>query len=107
MQRLIAALLRREGHRVDIVSEGSKALERIERFDYQGLLLDIMTPTTGGMTVIRHLRESDPKMLRRVVLITASPRGVLKSVEHEVYAIVHKPFDAPSLVQTVERLLRT
>ena len=105
MQRLIAALFRRAGHRVDIVSEASKAIERMERSDYQALLLDIMTPTEGGMTVIRYLRENHPTLLKRVVLITGSPRSVLKSVEGDVYAIVQKPFDAPALVQTIERLI--
>lgn len=52
MQRLIALLLRREGYRVDIVSEASQAIELLAKAgnDYGALLLDIMTPTEGGMT---------------------------------------------------------
>lgn len=105
MQRLVAALLRREGYRVDIVSSGSQAIEKMERADYDALLLDIMTPTEGGMTVIRYLKETTPAMLRRVVLLTGSPRAVLKSVENDVAAIVHKPFDAQALVDTIQRVL--
>lgn len=105
MQRLIAALLRRDGYRVDVVSAGDQAIAKIARIDYGALLLDIMTPTEGGMTVIKHLRESDPEMLKRVVLVTASPPGVLRSVAKEVHAIVTKPFEADALLATIRRLV--
>ena len=56
MQRLIATLLTREGYRVDVVSEAAQATAQIARRKYAALLLDVMTPTEGGLTVIRHLR---------------------------------------------------
>ncbi len=105
MQRLIAALLRRDGHRVDVVSGGAQAIAKIERNDYAALLLDIMTPTEGGLTVIKHLREKAPEMLKRVVLVTASPPGVLRDVANDVYAIVRKPFEAEELTATIRRLV--
>ena len=105
MQRLVSSLLRREGCRVDVVSTGNQAIEKIERFDYDALLLDIMTPTEGGMTVIHHLRETSPEQLRRVVLITGSPPSVLRSIEKDVAAIVHKPFEAQALIDTIQRVL--
>ena len=53
MQRLIVAVLRRAGLRVDVVSAGAQAIEKIGRNGYDALLLDLMTPTEGGVTVIR------------------------------------------------------
>jgi two-component system response regulator GlrR len=105
MQRLITTLLRREGFRVDVVSEAREAIEKIGRFDYDVLLLDLMTPTEGGMTVMRHLREDNPPLLKRVVLVTASPASVLRAASKGVFAVVQKPFEAPELVATVRRLI--
>jgi DNA-binding response OmpR family regulator len=105
MQRLIAALLRRDGYRVDIVSAGGAAIEKLGRFEYDAMLLDIMTPTEGGMTVIRHLRENNPTLRKRVILVTGSPSSVLHAVSKEVFAIVKKPFDAEELLSTVRRLV--
>jgi len=105
MQRLIATLLRREGLRVDVVSEARQAIEKMGRFDYAVLLLDIMTPTEGGMTVINHLRDDNPSLLKRVVLVTASPASVLRMASKDVFAVVQKPFEAPELVATVRRLV--
>lgn len=107
MQKLIAALLRRAGHRVDVVSGGSQAIEKIQRHRYHGLLLDLMTPTEGGNTVIRYLQENAPEMVRRVVLVTASPDSVLKAVSGGVFGVVRKPFTPAELIGTIERLLRS
>jgi len=105
MQRLMSTLLERRGHRVDVVSEAAQALEKIGRYDYDALLLDIMTPTEGGMTVIRHLRKVKPHLLGRVVLVTGSPDSVLRSVSSDVFGIVRKPFEAKELVAAIDRVV--
>ena len=105
LQKLVATLLRRAGHSVDVVSSGSQALEKIAKIRYDALLLDVMTPTDGGFTVIRHLREANPPLLKRVVLLTASPDSVLRGVEKDIFGIVHKPFEAQNLVETIARTI--
>lgn len=105
MQKLVGTLLRRAGYRVDIVSTGAQTIEKINAHDYAGLLLDVMTPTEGGLTVIKHLKKEKPELLKRIVLVTASPDSVLKNVERDVFAIVRKPFEANDLLGTIERLL--
>ena len=107
MQKLVATLLRREGHRVDVVSSGSQAIEKInrDRDAYDALLLDVMTPTDGGFTVIKHLKEAKPAMLTRVVLLTASPESVLRTVKRDIFGIVHKPFEQQELIDTVARVV--
>lgn len=106
MQRLITTLLRRAGHRIDVVSEASQALEKIRRYDYDALLLDIMTPTEGGMTVIRHLKEAKPALLKRTLLVTGSPDSVLKTIAKDVAGVIRKPFEADELIDTVQRVTR-
>jgi DNA-binding response OmpR family regulator len=105
MQRLISALLRRAGYRVDVVSAGTPAIEKLGRVEYGALLLDLMTPTDGGMTVISHLKQHRPAMLRRVLLVTASPETLLRSVAPDVAGVVQKPFDADQLLAAVERVM--
>ena len=69
------------------------------------MLLDVMTPTDGGFTVIRHLRQTNPSLLKRVVLLTASPESILRGVEHDIFGIVHKPFEPARLIETVARAI--
>ncbi|HYC58040.1 MAG TPA: response regulator [Thermoanaerobaculia bacterium] len=105
MQKLVSTLLRREGHRVDVVSSGSQAIEKINHVEYHALLLDVMTPTDGGFTVIKHLKEANGELLNRVVLLTGSPESVLRSVKRDIFGVVHKPFEAQELIDTVTRVV--
>jgi CheY-like chemotaxis protein len=106
MQRLVSAVLKKKGYRIDVVSAGDQALEKMKAADYDALLLDVMTPTEGGLTVIRHLRKANPDMLKRIILITASPQSVLHAVEGDVFAIIRKPFEPAALVATVARAVK-
>ena len=106
MQRLITIVLGRAGYRVDAVSGGTQAIEKLGRVRYDALLLDLMTPTEGGVTVIRHLKETRPELLKRVILVTASPESVLKTVATDAAAVVQKPFEAEQLVATVNRVAK-
>ena len=103
MQRLISTLLSREGYKVDVVSEAAQAKALLARRRYDGLLLDVMTPTEGGLTVIRDLRESRPALLARVILVTASPDSILRSVT-DIAAVVRKPFQPSELIDAVTRV---
>lgn len=105
MQRLVATLLKRDGHAVDVVGTGRAAIEAIGASEYDAILLDLMMPTEGGVTVIQHLRETRPELLARVIILTATPTPVLRSFEKEVFAIVQKPFEADDLRATVKRLV--
>jgi DNA-binding response OmpR family regulator len=105
MQRLIATVLRRAGLRVDVVGAGAQAIEKLGSVEYDALLLDLMTPTEGGITVMRHLKKAKPELLRRVILVTASPESVLKSVASDAAAVVHKPFEPEQLVAAVNRVI--
>ena len=105
MQKLMSTLLRRAGYRVDVVSAGAQAIEKIGQEEYHALLLDLMTPTEGGLTVIKHLKQHKPELLKRVLLVTASPDSVLRSVSGDVHGVVHKPFEAQELLQALEGVL--
>ncbi|HVR40931.1 MAG TPA: response regulator [Thermoanaerobaculia bacterium] len=101
--RLVTTLLRRAGYGVDIATKGAQAIHALERKPYAVVLLDIMMPTEGGMTVIRHLREHDPELLKRVLLLTGMPESALRSVREGVAGVVHKPFDAEELIEAVKK----
>lgn len=105
MQKLIKTILGREGYRVDVVGSGSQAIEKIGKNRYEGLLLDLMTPTEGGLTVLRHLREKNPALVSRVLLVTASPDSVLRVAGDDVFGVVRKPFQPAELLDSIRRLL--
>ncbi len=104
MQRLVASILGNVGFRVDVFLTGSQAIEALKREKYDVLLLDLMMPHEGGMTVIRHLRANDAPMLKRSILLTASPDSLIESLSGEVKTVVQKPFEPQQLIDAVRRM---
>ena len=104
MQRLMSLLLKRAGYRVDVVAQGNQAIGLLDREEYDAILLDLMMPHEGGMTVIRHLRSNNPALLRRTILVTGAPESLLQPMRGEIFGVLRKPFDATALMQIVERL---
>jgi CheY-like chemotaxis protein len=101
IRRLVTTLLKREGLRVDVVEKGQAAIDKLSTSDYDAVVLDLMMPHEGGVTVLRHLREHNPSVLARVVLLTAAPPSVLRTYEQDVVAVIRKPFEAAELVRTI------
>lgn len=101
MQRLVARILGSNGFRVDVFLTGSQAIAALKRDTYDVLLLDLMMPHEGGMTVIRHLRTNDAPMLKRSILLTASPDSLIEALSGEVKTVVQKPFQPQQLIDAV------
>jgi CheY-like chemotaxis protein len=104
MQRLVVRILGNEGFRVDVFPTGSQAIAALERETYDVLLLDLMMPVEGGMTVIRHLRTKNPAMLKRSILFTASPDSLIDALSGEVSTVVQKPFEPKQLIDAARRM---
>ena len=103
MQRLVVNILGNQGFRVDAFLTGNQAIGALKQHRYDVILLDLMMPHEGGMTVIRHLRVNDPKSLKRSILLTASPDSLIDALSGEVETVVQKPFEAGQLIDAVRR----
>ena len=75
--------------------------------EYDAVLLDLMMPTEGGVTVVKHLRKENPALLTRVLLLTATPESVLKNIERGVAGVVRKPFTNEELLGAVKRVSKS
>lgn len=107
MQRLVARLLGNQGFLVDVFLTGNQAIAALGRQRYDVLLLDLMMPHEGGMTVIRHLRENDPLSLKRSILLTASPGSLIGALSGEVKTVVQKPFEPQKLIDAVRTMSKS
>lgn len=60
------------GHRVEIETEPSRALDRILAYPgFDVVVCDVMMPHTSGMDLHRDLSEQAPHLLERIVFVTA------------------------------------
>jgi DNA-binding response OmpR family regulator len=99
--------LRSQGFAVDILRDGETALARLmEKSVYDLLILELNLPKLDGISLIKQMRPSHPKL--PVLVVTAR-----NSTEDKVMALVSgaddcltKPFSLAELLARVQALLR-
>lgn len=102
----VARVLRREGMAVDVVHDGSDALERTSVVDYDIVVLDRDVPGTHGDDVCRTLVEEVPQT--RVLMLTASSTIAerVEGLNLGADDYVPKPFAYPELIARVRAIGR-
>lgn len=102
----VSYALRREGYTVETAADGQEALDRVEMFRPEVMVLDVMMPKLNGYEVCRKLegRPSRPAIL----LLTVKNDIVDKVLGLELGAddYMTKPFDMRELVARVKALTR-
>jgi CheY-like chemotaxis protein/anti-sigma regulatory factor (Ser/Thr protein kinase) len=105
IRELLSRALTEKGYAVETAKDGAEALERVERQQYNLVLLDIWMPRMNGLEVLSrlHKRPSPP----RVIVMTAdnTPETLLHAVKEEAYQCMAKPFEMHSMTDLVERVL--
>jgi DNA-binding NtrC family response regulator len=90
---------------VDAVSSGLEALERIEKADYDVVVLDIMMPGMDGLEVLQRVKETHPDI--EVVMVTGLSQidTAVRSMKLGAFDYLPKPFDPDELEVVVDRAI--
>lgn len=105
-QKLLEALMKRQGLPSRTVSNGAEAIACIEKDgNFSCIILDLMMPTVGGREVIAFLGRERRDL--PVIICTASGARSTDDLDTSVVrAIVRKPFDIDELAAIVTALSR-
>ena len=106
-QRLLEALMQRNGINTLLAADGGKAIEIIDsRNDIACLILDLMMPSVDGTSVINHLSAKERKI--PVIVCTAAVQTTMPQLDPEIVrAVIRKPFDIEHLAATAADLIAT
>ncbi len=101
----IAYALKREGYAVEVVNHGGAALERVQAFRPDAVILDVMLPGMDGYDILKKLQD---KGRIGVIMLTAKEDIVHKVLGLELGAddYMTKPFDMRELLARLKSLLR-
>ncbi|MCG8691533.1 MAG: PAS domain S-box protein [Minwuiales bacterium] len=70
VSRMIADILRTDGHEVRTASSGTEALNALARYDFDVILSDLRMPNMDGPLLYEKLRSLSPRLLNIVAFIT-------------------------------------
>ncbi|AJS57237.1 response regulator transcription factor [Paenibacillus sp. IHBB 10380] len=102
----IVYALRREGYTVEMVGDGQEALDRVQTFKPDVMVLDVMMPRLSGYDVCRKLEDQQQRPA--ILLLTVKNDIVDKLLGLELGAddYMTKPFDMREIIARVKALSR-
>jgi adenylate cyclase len=96
------------GYIIERANDGVEALEKLESFDPDIILLDYMMPRMTGLEVLQRLRQDQRHKAIPVILLTAkaTQEDKVRGLDAGADDYVIKPFDAVELLARVRAMLR-
>ena len=106
LRELVQRSLEKERYVVETAADFDSAMEKIEIYDYDCILLDIMLPGGSGLEVLNRLKELRKK--ENVIIISAkdSLEDKVSGLELGADDYLPKPFHLAELTARVKSVLR-
>jgi two-component system, sensor histidine kinase and response regulator len=108
-QKLIARLLEKKGHRVDVVANGREAVDAVTRVGYDLVLMDVQMPEMDGLEATREIRATDRPDVARIPIIALTANAMQGDQERCLSAgmddYLSKPVKPADLTSALDRWL--
>ena len=103
-QEVAAAMLRRRGHHVDVVGDGTEAVAAVEKSTYDVVLMDMQMPEMDGFEATAAIRTLPQGAGLPIIALTAHALAGERErcLEHGLNGYLAKPVKAQELFATVE-----
>ncbi|MBL7199522.1 MAG: hybrid sensor histidine kinase/response regulator [Anaerolineae bacterium] len=95
--------LQNQGYRVETAASGEEGLQKLQSDSYDLVLLDVMMPGISGLDVLDRISQLDPSLVCVVITGYATVELAVQAIKRGAYDFITKPFDADTLILTVEQ----
>ncbi len=104
MRESLSAWLMREGYRIKTAGSGRQALDCLEKYPCELVLVDMRMPGMDGLELLEEIKTAHPGTM--VVMITAygSIESAIKAMKQGASDYLLKPFDPEQLILLIEKL---
>jgi sigma-B regulation protein RsbU (phosphoserine phosphatase) len=101
--QVLGNVLNQEGYKFEFSTDGEKALEWVERKNFDLILLDVMMPDMSGFEVCEHIKKNSKTRDIPVIFLTAKAdtEAVIKGFELGAMDYITKPFNKSELLARV------
>jgi CheY-like chemotaxis protein len=103
-QELLKIVLTKNGHRVQLASNGAEAIEACEREPFDLVFMDLQMPGIDGFVAAQRIHELNASTRGiPIVALTASniSSKAYEKLDSEFARVLTKPFEIPSLLRTI------
>lgn len=106
LQQTIARYLEQDGNVCEVASDYYEALEKLELYDYDVIVLDINLVTGSGLDLLRKIKREHKKTAIIIVSANNSLEDKLAGLDLGADDYITKPFDLAELNSRVKAVLR-
>jgi two-component system response regulator PilR (NtrC family) len=105
MRQVLEYMLTKEGYLVTCAENGRKAVEMLEKKQYDLLLCDIKLGDISGLDVLRASKKSNQDTVVILISAYATTETAVEAMNEGAYDYVPKPFNKDELLQTIAKAL--
>jgi two-component system chemotaxis response regulator CheY len=106
MRRMLRTIVEANGY--EVVAEAANGQEAVDHYDAYSpdlVLMDITMPVLDGISAVAMIKQKDPNC--KIIMCTAMGQKemVMQSIKMGAKDFIIKPFQAPRVLQSIEKLL--
>ncbi len=106
MRHILQIILEQKGYVTEQASNGSEALDLINKFHYAMVITDLKMPVMDGLELIREIKKIDPDYPVIVLTAYGSIDSAVGAIREGAIDYITKPFEEEKILLTVQRSIR-
>lgn len=103
LRKVLVMELSAEGFQVEGVPGGREALQRLQKHDYDVLLLDLNMPGMGGMELLGRIRDQEFPVETVILTANATVTTAVEAMKLGAYDFLTKPIRIEELAVTISK----
>lgn len=105
MREFLDIMLKKEGYKVSLASNGEEVLKLLEKEIFDLVLLDIRMPRMDGIAVLRKIKAASPETIVIMITAYASADTAIKAMKEGAYDYITKPFKVEEIKLIIKNAL--
>ena len=105
MREFLDIMLKKEGYKVSLASNGEEVLKYIDKDIFDLVLLDIRMPKMDGIAVLKKIKATSPETIVIMITAYASADTAIKAMKEGAYDYITKPFKIDEIKLIIKNAL--
>lgn len=105
MREFLDIMLKKEGYRVTLASNGEEVIKLIEKDIFDLALVDLRMPKQDGLSVLKRIKTVSPETIVIVITAYASADTAIKAMKEGAYDYITKPFKIDEMKLVIQNAL--